>query len=367
MGRASGPDRFQPVKLNNHYEPEPEPEPEAAALIARIADLVIAGTSARQVAATLNQDGTPTVRRGQRWDSAVILRILRNPSLRGYVMHDDEVVRGEDGLPVQRTPILDDRASAQVQAGLDKNGSPGSGIRKGASPLLGIVHCAECGQRLYIKRRAEGDRYRHRDGSTCFGGSYTARDVERQTIRHLLVHTDELPMMERQEIPAEDHLAELQRVQESLDQLDQAFERGTVSAESYGRMTARLEAKRDHLASLPVTEAEERWEPTGESFHDHWRSLDAAGQHDLLLALGVGWTSPRRPRESWCPIPRSGRAFPTAPAPPVSAAPSSRLTSARSPTCANVPNQRGPHRRGLPQFRHWPQPGTLQSRQDSPS
>src|SRR5262249_851307 len=52
-------------------------------------------------------------------------------------------------------------------------------------------------------------------------------------------------------------------------------------------MTARQEARRDHLTSLPVTEAEEIWEPAGESFHDRWRSLDAAGQHNVLLDLGV--------------------------------------------------------------------------------
>lgn len=283
-GRAV-PTGYRPVKVNSHYELEPEPD--AAALIRRIADLVIVGTSARQIAARLNTEGVPTVRGGQRWDSSVILRILRNASLRGYVMHGNEVVRGEDGLPVQRTPILGDETWAQVQARLDKNASPGSGIRKGASLLLGIVHCAGCGQRLYMGRRAEGDRYRHRDGSTCPGGSFTARYVERETTNLLLAFTDELPMMERREIPAQDHVADLRKVQESLDELDQAFEKGTVTAESYGRMTAKLEARRDQLGALPVIEAAEVWEPTGETFHEHWHSLDAEGRHALLLSLGV--------------------------------------------------------------------------------
>jgi DNA invertase Pin-like site-specific DNA recombinase len=278
------PTGYQPVKVNNHHELEPEPV--AAALIHQMADMVIAGTSARQIAAALNAEGVPTIRGGRRWDSGVILRVMRNPSLRGYIMHDNEVVRGEDGLPVGRTPILDDDTWAKVQARLNANGAPGAGVRKGAAMLLGIIHCAECGQRLYIRRRSQGDRYRHPDLSTCTY-TYTAKDVERETRNLLLAHTDELPMMERREVPAEDHVAELGRVQESLDELDQAFERGTVSAESYGRMTARLEAKRDHLASLPVIEAEEVWEQTDESFHDHWRSLDAAGQHKLLLDLGV--------------------------------------------------------------------------------
>jgi hypothetical protein len=52
-------------------------------------------------------------------------------------------------------------------------------------------------------------------------------------------------------------------------------------------MTAKLEARRDMLAALPVTEATDIWEDTGETFHEHWRSLDAEGRHALLLSMGV--------------------------------------------------------------------------------
>lgn len=86
------------------------------------------------------------------------------------------------------------------------------------------------------------------------------------------------------EVPAEDHAAELAKVSEQIQALDRAYDQGSVTAETYGRMTARLEAKRDELAALPVRE---EWQPTGGTFHEHWASLDADGRHQLLLSFGV--------------------------------------------------------------------------------
>lgn len=144
------PPGYRPVKVDSHHELEPDPV--LAGVIREIAALIIGGRSARQVAVSLRERGGPSAR-GGRWDVGTILPILRNPSLRGYVMHAGEPVRGEDGMPVQRTPILDDQTWHQLQARLDANGSPGSGVRAGAALLLGVIHCAECGHRLYISRR----------------------------------------------------------------------------------------------------------------------------------------------------------------------------------------------------------------------
>ena len=278
------PTGYRPVKVDSHYELEPDPE--AAPLVRRMADMVIAGTSARQVALALSAEGVPTIRGGQRWTTRNILNILRNPSLRGYVMHDGQPVLGEDGMPVQRTPILDDGTWAAVQAQLDRNGKPGSGVRTGSSLLLGILHCAECGQRLYIRRRKEGERYRHRDGSACTA-SYTARRIDQTTEQTILTFTDELPMMRRIEIPARDNSADLRKITESLAQLDAAFGNGQVTAETYGRMTAKLEERRDALAAQPATGPGERWEQTGELFSDYYQTLDTEARRQLLLSLSV--------------------------------------------------------------------------------
>jgi site-specific DNA recombinase len=277
------PPGYQVVKYADHNELVPDPD--QAAIIRRIAALIIKGTSARQIAAMLNAEGIATSK-GNRWDGGSLIKIMRNQSLRGYVTHNDEIVRGDDGMPVTREAILDDETWLKVQAQLDKNAKPGSGVRKSASLLTGILHCADCGKRLYIHRRSNGDRYRHGDGSQC-NASYSARQVDQATEHTLLGYTDELPMMIRAEIPAENHTVELGKVQQSIDELDEAFERGSVTAETYGRMTTKLEARRDELKALPVSEAREEWTPTDEMFADHYRALDTEGRHQLLMSFGV--------------------------------------------------------------------------------
>jgi len=72
------PTGYRPVTVNNHFELEPEPV--AAALVCRMAGMVIAGTSARQVAAALNTEGVPTLRYGH---SVRVGRITCTPLRRG--------------------------------------------------------------------------------------------------------------------------------------------------------------------------------------------------------------------------------------------------------------------------------------------
>lgn len=130
-----------------------------------------------------------------------MLSILRNPSLRGYVMHAGQPVRGEDGLPVTRTPILDDDTWLRLQAALDRQARPRSGTRSDGSMLLGVLHCGTCGERLYYGSRPAGDRYRHKAGSKC-PGSFTADRVEKAVEDELLGQVGWLPMTRKSSSPA---------------------------------------------------------------------------------------------------------------------------------------------------------------------
>lgn len=277
---------YRAVKFADHNELEPEPVMKAA--INRMADLIIGGKSARQVADIMHTENVATAK-GGRWDAGGIIKILRNPALRGYIMHDEEIVRGEDGMPVKRNEaIIDDDKWLKLQAQLDTNSRPGSGIRKNASLLTAILHCAECGERLYISRRSAGDRYRHGDraGQTC-KTTYTAKVIDQAAEHTLLGYTDELPMMRLVEIPAEDHTAELARVTESIDDVEDMYLSRDISRDRYVSMMGKLEVRKTALEALPVSEAREEWIPTGELFTDHYKALGTEGRHQLLLSFGV--------------------------------------------------------------------------------
>jgi site-specific DNA recombinase len=286
-GRAVAPG-YRPVKVGDHFELEVDEA--KAARIRAMADAVIGGKSARQVGAEFGLD------------SAGVLSILRNQSLRGYVMHDGQPVRGEDGLPVQREAILDDGKWDDLQARLDRNASPGSGSRKGgAALLLGVARCWTCGQPLYIMRRAGGDRYRHADGVKCNSsrtgkpGSFTAAHLESAVEEELMAFAGDVEMVETVTVPGkgDDLRAQIRRVQEATADLDASYEAGDTTATTYGRMQARLESRlAGYQATFDAMPAEERDGftrdiPTGKTYRQHWAELDEAGRGAFLRDLGV--------------------------------------------------------------------------------
>ena len=96
-----------------------EPDPEQVPLIEEIVEAVLGGESAMSVADLYGVDHTNLLRR------------LRRPSLYGLVIFKGEVVRGPDGMPVTREPIIDRATWNRLQARLDKN-SIGKGTPRDA-------------------------------------------------------------------------------------------------------------------------------------------------------------------------------------------------------------------------------------------
>lgn len=271
-GRAVAPG-YKPVKVADHWELEPDDE--KAGRIRAMADAVISGVSARQTGARYGMDASG------------VLSILRNPSLRGYVVARGGIVRGDDGLPVTREPILDDETWAKLQAALDKKGSPGSGRANGQeSMLLGVAECGTCGKPLYIYRRKEGNRYRHADGSEC-KGSYLASALESEVEKRLLDEVGDVEQVDYELIPGKNYDAEIRRIEDSIAELDASFEAGDVPASAYGRMQARLEAKLAHLRSLPSTPDTVREISLGKTYREIWAELGDGERGGFLRDNGV--------------------------------------------------------------------------------
>jgi len=269
----SVPPGYSPVKVGDHWELEPDED--KAQRIVDMASAIIDGQSARQVGQEFGMD------------SSGVLSILRNQSLRGYVMHDDKPVRDENGLPVQRTAILDDETWTKLQTALDRNGKPGGGARKGGGAmLLGVGQCGACGQALYILRRKAGNLYRHADGGEC-KGSYSARILESAVESALMGKIGHVERTETHVIPGENHDAEINRVEQSIGEIESAIMAGDMPAASAGRMLGKLEAKLTHLNSLPSTPDRPVERPTGVTYGAHWEELDTEGRGAFLRENGI--------------------------------------------------------------------------------
>ena len=276
---------YQPIKVDSHHELVPDLA--QAAVIRNLADGIISGKSTRQVTRELNDAGIPAAK-GSKWDATVVLDMMRNQTLRGYIMHKGLPVTGDDGMPVTREAILDDETWQALQAALDRNARPDSGIRHGGALLLRIIYCGQCGQPLYMHRRATGnDVYRHGPKAEECKTSFSARNVETAVEASLMARLAGIPMREKIVTPAEDHAIELGKVTEQLSALQDQYVDGKLSAELFATMATKLEARQTALAALPSRAERIDWIETGQTFGQHWEALSDAERHTFLLDAGV--------------------------------------------------------------------------------
>jgi site-specific DNA recombinase len=296
-GRAVAPG-YRPVKVGDHWELEIDES--KAVRICAMTSAVIGGQSARQVG---REYGT---------DVSGVLSILRNPGLRGYVVHNGDIVRGDDGLPVQRREaILDDDTWNALQDRLDRNGKPGSGLptKAGSAAVgLGVFACGVCGKPLYMSRRAAGDRYRHRDGSTCQSSkpmkssktgkstpaSFTAAHLESAMESELLALVGDVKMVDTIIVPGkgDDIRKQVKQAEESMEAIEEQVVKG-LPVSSASRMLSKLESRIEGLnatlAAMPADERDgcTREIPADKTYGQHWAELDEQGRGAFLRANGV--------------------------------------------------------------------------------
>lgn len=272
---------YRPVKMDGHYELEIDPD--QAAVIRELAAAIIGGTSMRAACIALNKRGI-TTSKGAQWDGATVANMLRNPSLRGYTMHDGEPVAGDDGMPLAREAVLDDVTWTKLQAALERNSRKDSGVRNDGALLLRVLFHGD--DPLYMHRRpGRGDRYR--TGPKVWpSASFQADVIESMVTGALLSNLGGLPMRRLEVEPAVTHAAELTRVTERIDSLEAQYLAGAVSADLFGRMAGKLEARQAELQEAAKNDRPPtpHYEPTGRTFAQFWDGLeDDEQRHTFLL------------------------------------------------------------------------------------
>ncbi len=283
-GGGSTPYGYRTIKVNSHHELEPDPA--QVAVVEQIAADVIAGKSLNSIAQALNASGRPAAQ-GGRWHGGTLGIMMRNPALKGFVMHDGQPVRGEDGLPVRRAAVLDDATWDAVQA---KLGAVRKVSRQDGSPYLGVIVCGACGAQLYLSQwMSAGQRrayYRHA-GNGCPVKNISAAKLEAIMDLRIKQELGATRVLEPVEHPAEDHTAELAQVEQAIADIENLVTSGAMPPASAARMLGTLEGKRATLAALPQREAWTEYLDGG-SFADRWTDLeDDADRGALLRQMGV--------------------------------------------------------------------------------
>lgn len=284
---------YRPVNKGTHVELAVDRA--QAEIVNALALAIIGGASLRQACKGLNADGHRTAK-GKLWDSATISAMLRNPVLRGYIMHDGQPVAGPDGMPLQREPVLDDVTWHRLQAALERLSRKDSGVRHGGSLLLQVAFTHD-GHPLYMHRRpGKGDRYRT-GPKVERSASFSADAVEEMVIGDIMRSVGDVPMMRKVTRPGSDSSIELGKVVERLAELDKLFTDGFISAERYGAQVKVLEARQAVLSATPAEPESVEYVPTGQSFREHWEALSDDERHTFLLESNVTATVQRMGRD----------------------------------------------------------------------
>jgi site-specific DNA recombinase len=315
IGRWGGgriPYGYKPRNMGGGWELVPDPE--AVKVVKRMVDETVKGTSANELARRFMTEKVQAPQ-GKDWHAQGIIRILRNPALRGYVTtaksHEKpQIVRDSEGMPIKRTPILDDVTWTRLQRALDAASQQKSGVRRDASPFLGVAVCGECGSALHAFRFTRRERkyayYRcaGRAKRTCNAAQIPMEDLEATIAVSFLAEFGDKPMLERIEHEGDDHSRELAEVgQQIADLTAERFVRQVIRPD-YETVMANLQKEHARVKALPVGESTVEIVETGITHGQHWVGLDMAGRGSFLADLGLRVLASRRDGEvviMWTP------------------------------------------------------------------
>jgi len=277
-----------------------------------IARRIIAGESANSIVLDMNKRGVPTSRNAQRiiegneptdalWAASALLRYLRSPSLKGYVLNYPKkgqtgkptIVYGRDGLPVRRTAILDDSTWQAVQDVI-KNAGDGraTGRRSNAATLLlGVAKCAECGGSLHSDQRSKpgGKRYygcqnMHYRG--CKARLIPMDDLDNRVNYAMMFVWRDVDVIEVKRGHGNERERQLRAIGEAIvDLTTDRYMRGIIRP-NYDELLASLQAEESRLRSEPPPPSEEKEIPTGETLGELYDRLTLAGRRTLMQQMG---------------------------------------------------------------------------------
>ncbi|MFI6174987.1 recombinase family protein [Nonomuraea sp. NPDC051191] len=289
-------------------------DPVYAPIIQGIVNQVLAGHSVRSLARDLTLQGIPTPKDLQRirngkwhppmalrhWSPAGLTEILRSRNLLGQQTFKggngrgpEEVVRGDDGMPVMRGEPLVSRATwDQLQEVLNERTMKKSGSRANASLLLRVLFCAICSQPMHENRSSRGERYyKCASGKLfpCGNRSIQSDKVETLFVRNLFTLLGDLPRFVERRLPGEDHTEELKELQANYEavSVQLASARSSTARVTAQRNMDALDARIAALEALPVVAPRTDWVPTGETWGEYWESLDVSEKNAFLRSSGV--------------------------------------------------------------------------------
>ena len=288
-----------PVKLDGKgwgYEIDPVYGP----VVLEMAERFLGGESLRMIAVWLNETGVPTSRnlarrragkpeRASEWKAQNVRSIFESPALTGVMVADGDILRGTDGMPIQRcAPIISHDMHAQILEKLQAN-SDRSGPRSNSSPLRRVAFCGSCGSVMHASSVKSGGRvykYYHchaaAEHGQCSERKVRADDVEAKLKAMVFAEIgDDRKMTRKDVIAATDNSEEIAKTTGAIKD----WEAKAVMGESADNVLRILDQLNERLVTL--TKAQQpggvSWIEDTETVRDHWDAAEAQGGLNAFL------------------------------------------------------------------------------------
>lgn len=313
------------------------PDPDAVKVIERIVRELLEGATVSAIAVGLNADSIPSPRdhwavkmereRGGKtggakgshvvrdvfkWTPAVITRMLRNPTLLGWKMHQGKPVRDAEGNPIMQTetPILTREEFDRIGAVLDSRSIDNKERKDTDALLLRVIHCDSCGGRMYLSKPTKNGASVHpfykcnssaRGDACALPANVRACWVDEYVTAEFLRVVGPVETTHVVEIPGYDPEPELRATLAEFEEHQE--QRGRQKSKHATRAwQERADALDNRIAEL---ESREKREPqrivtsTGRTFADEWTEKDTAGRRAMLIEAGVRLDVRRGVRGGW--------------------------------------------------------------------
>lgn len=311
-----------------------------AAVVREVADRLLAGVeSLLDIARDLQAREIPTsksparraILRGEdpagldhgTWRAATIRNLWTADSITGRVIHHEDYVRDDAGLPLTVwEPVLDVPTVEAIRRRL--NWTPPRSARKrlgwvapsadarpkatkrAARVLSGVAYCAVCDGKLYVTTSSGKAIYACSaswNGGTCPSPKIDAAKLDEYVAAQFLAIAGHHPEVTEETITAASAtVAQLAEVEAALREATIAMMEDDADVEALMERIAGLKAKRVELRSVPAS-TETTLRPTGRTLAEAWVAADApaARRSILLWAVDHVTVSPTRKTRSFDP------------------------------------------------------------------
>ena len=276
-------------------------------VVDEVVNRVLAGEPLRAICADLTERGVVSPRdrvaqlqgrpvSGFAWSSSPLKRALVSQAMQGHIVSDGQVVRSEDGSPVQRAePLVDRPVFDRLVAELESRENRKEPTKRSNSLLLRIVYCS-CGEPMYKLKGGKGrvERYRCKSAGTaasCGGRSISLPEADGMVERLLDGLLGSGERRERVWVAGSD-MSELDDVNATLVDLtgllgSGVYRAGSVQRRSLDERIAALARRQQELEQQSQQPSGWQYTGTGEKFSDWWSGLSVTGKNVWLRQCGV--------------------------------------------------------------------------------